>query len=68
MWRRRRVKSDSLQRAPEADQTWTHTVLWTRRFRKHRTSSFVAGNYRGALALLLPLLRAEEKLSPQQEL
>jgi hypothetical protein len=29
---------------------------------------FVAGNYRGALALLLPLLRAKEKLSPQQEL
>jgi hypothetical protein len=27
-----------------------------------------AGNYRGALALLLPLLRAKEKLSPQQEL
>jgi tetratricopeptide (TPR) repeat protein len=29
---------------------------------------FGAGNYRGALALLLPLLRAKEKLSPQQEL
>jgi hypothetical protein len=27
-----------------------------------------AGNYRGALALLVPLLRAKEKLSPQQEL
>jgi hypothetical protein len=26
-----------------------------------------AGNYRGAVALLLPLLRAKEKLSPQQE-
>jgi hypothetical protein len=25
------------------------------------------GNYRGALALLLPLLRAKDKLSPQQE-
>ncbi len=29
---------------------------------------FKAGNYRGALALLLPLLRAKEKLSPPQEL
>jgi hypothetical protein len=29
---------------------------------------FKAGNYRGALALLLPLLRAKEKLPPQQEL
>jgi tetratricopeptide (TPR) repeat protein len=29
---------------------------------------FEAGNYRGALALLLPLLRAKEKLSPQQEI
>jgi tetratricopeptide (TPR) repeat protein len=29
---------------------------------------FGAGNYRGALALLLPLLRAKEKLSPRQEL
>jgi hypothetical protein len=25
-----------------------------------------AGNYRGALALLLPLLRTKEKLSPQR--
>jgi tetratricopeptide (TPR) repeat protein len=29
---------------------------------------FVSGNYRGALALLVPLLRAKGKLSPQQEL
>jgi hypothetical protein len=32
------------------------------------TKEFKAGNYRGVLALLLPLLRAKEKLSPQQEL
>jgi hypothetical protein len=29
---------------------------------------FEAGNYRGALALLLPLWRGKEELSPQQEL
>ena len=29
---------------------------------------FDAGNYRGAVALMLPLLRAKDKLSPRQEL
>jgi tetratricopeptide (TPR) repeat protein len=36
--------------------------------RTQAEKEFDAGNYREALALLLPLLRAKEKLSPQQEL
>jgi tetratricopeptide (TPR) repeat protein len=58
VWRRRRVKSDLLPEGHShgsVDQTIQAAV-----------KEFDAGNYRGALALLLPLLR--EKLSPQQEL
>jgi hypothetical protein len=33
-----------------------------------KKKEFDAGNYQGALALLLPLLRAKEKLLPWQEM